>query len=325
MRRGRVRLLVATALRHIQQDKDHLVAQDAQRARSFSVGHEELAALAAALSWTSRVMGGDPEGAFEALEEGAEALGSEAAALVVFSSLNRASGLNGHRVGECFPNRTSFPSDQTLAGVMARAWSVCASLGLPCYIPDPWLPPLLESISSTGGSLDALRLHTLADMAWRGEHHRVTWAATSAGLAQSGAATARFLLLRARSMPAWLTERRQACATAAIVIARRHHDIDLIPEAVEFRRSLGGTLRLFEPETREDFEMSPEQVEQVLADERKSPDWPGDRPPHMPRRRRASEDFDPTDPGHEFLDGLPDGILEFLLRMGGPRGRRRRR
>jgi hypothetical protein len=53
---------------------------------------------------------------------------------------------------------------------------------------------------------------------------------------QPGGMIARLLLLRARSLPLWEVDRQSDCIAAAIELARRARDMDLIDEAIELRR-----------------------------------------------------------------------------------------
>ena len=315
VRRGRMRLLVATALRHAEQGKAHLMEQDARRARAFSAGQEELAALAAALSWAACATTGDEDGALDATDEGTAVLGSNAAVLLVFRSLGNACGMADDTVVHHLPSQTSLPAGQTLATVVARAWSVCQALGLPGFLPRSWAPALAETIIRDGGSLDPVSLLSLAEVARQGGRMEIAWAATQAGLAHGGSGTARFLLLRAQTLPLWLAQRARECATAAIVLARRNHDLDLIPRAVELWRDLASSHLLFEAESREDFDMAPEQVQQVLERERAEA-GPPKAPPPEPRRRHEAE---------SFFDDIPEELLDILLRATQPGRRRRRR
>ena len=70
----------------------------------------------------------------------------------------------------------------------------------------------------------------------RSDDYELAYAAAGAALVQQGGATAKLLLLRARSLPAWEVERRNDCIAAAIELARREREMDLIDEAIELRR-----------------------------------------------------------------------------------------
>jgi hypothetical protein len=72
------------------------------------------------------------------------------------------------------------------------------------------------------------------------DHPKLAWAASGAGLKRSGPAEARFLLLRAQSIPPGHGARDLALAAAAAALGRFHRDMDVIEKAIEIVRNPWG-------------------------------------------------------------------------------------
>ncbi|MEJ2170423.1 MAG: hypothetical protein P8X90_33410, partial [Desulfobacterales bacterium] len=89
-----------------------------------------------------------------------------------------------------------------------------------------------------------------------------------------------FLLLRARSLPPWEIERKDECLVAAIELARRERDMDLLDEAIELRRSKNGLpfgFSFFGFMLGDDnSSMETEELNEVLAREKKVRDYPSE-------------------------------------------------
>src|SRR5206468_1414744 len=76
--------------------------------------------------------------------------------------------------------------------------------------------------------------------------------------ADTHAGPARFLLLRARSLPAWQRDRRAVCAAAAAELARSERDTEVVDRAVEMARGVFGP---------EPLRLTPDQAGEVLRKE----------------------------------------------------------
>ena len=76
----------------------------------------------------------------------------------------------------------------------------------------------------------------MAEAALRQEESELAYAAAGHGLARGEPYSARFLFLRARSLPGWpyrQDPRVDACLSAAAELARDHRDMELVAEIVE--------------------------------------------------------------------------------------------
>ena len=95
---------------------------------------------------------------------------------------------------------------------------------------------MMKELSDPNVKADPRILAALGDAAAiRQDHFPLAYTVAGAGLAQGNDSHARFLLLRARSMPPWEAERRSSCLATASELARRQHDADLLKQIGECR------------------------------------------------------------------------------------------
>jgi hypothetical protein len=103
-----------------------------------------------------------------------------------------------------------------------------------------WTGKLIEALHQPHGSEDATQLLVLGEAALSDSAHELAYAVSSAGLAL-GNANARFLFLRARGLPAWMSIRQKGCLEAALELARRERDTELAGKILD--RLGGGRFR----------------------------------------------------------------------------------
>jgi hypothetical protein len=199
-------------------------------------------------------------------------------------------------------------------------------------LPKEWLIEAAKQFPRSRKSLDMGQLRTLAEVALCAGLLEFAYAVTAAGLERRGAAEARFLLLRARSLPAWQFQRRAVCAAAAAELARQRRDMDLVEEAIE---TLNGS------PASEGFSITPDEASDVLRKEIAAPQFPKDRARAPDYRRffadklcqcpdcRAERgeivepfaDFDPYEDEEDELENIfnraeiPDDIPPEIARM----------
>jgi hypothetical protein len=94
---------------------------------------------------------------------------------------------------------------------------------------------MMHELSAPNISVNPQSLMALGENAVRHSKFPLSYAVSGAGLAQGNQNYARFLLLRAQSIPPWEVERRSSCLAAAAELARRHHDADLLKHIGECR------------------------------------------------------------------------------------------
>jgi hypothetical protein len=134
-------------------------------------------------------------------------------------------------------------------------------------------------------TLDNSTISTIAEAALRNKNVKLAYAASGAGLLQGGTALARFLLLRARSLPTWEMTRQDDCITAAIELARRERAMDLIDEAIELRRNGQGSQYRFSIwnvlEGKRNLSMDTEKLNGVLNREKEAREYPSSMSPGL--------------------------------------------
>lgn len=259
VRRARLRLVAAAALRHLKLRKPHLVDKDLAQLEALPQAAEgDRPAFLEALRWLAGALSGAaPEAQEVRRAEIIRRLGSEAAAEVFLSGLASASGLkNVHTLGPPpgkelskkvrsglakltggSSRRPELPEGESLAQAVGRALALGDELNLALAVPDTWEAELIKALTRPAPPVDPARLRTLAEAAMREKRLDLASAASGAGLALGGPDTARFMLLRARSITVLEFTRRSDAFLAAITLARRQRDTELVREAIDLLRN----------------------------------------------------------------------------------------
>jgi hypothetical protein len=225
VRRAGLRLHVAIALRHARESKLRLLHQDIEAIASLrQVQENPRRGLSAGLRWLGAALAKQPAAAAHERDL-AELLGSPCAGFALRQALAQATGL---RVGPA-----PAPRDEPGEGLLASVASACAlisDLGLEVELPRSWESPLIAQLSVSPSSIEPLPLRALAEAANGQGLPGLAYAAAGAGLSIGGPVAARFLLLRAQSLPPDGSKRRRECLEAAFELARRQRDQDLLEE-----------------------------------------------------------------------------------------------
>ncbi len=238
VRKARLRLLTATAVRHLKSGKTHLVRKDIAAMEALSQATEgDRPAFLTALKCVCARRGGE-KAQFERFSNDlAQQLNSSLAAVVVQSGLCAAAGISpGQGSNEAF-RKENLPEGEKPASDIARACAICDDMGVSVSIPHVLRRRINNILSADGCTLDPSSLRTLAEAAFRDHDLELAYAASGVGLQRGGPLVARFLLLRARSLPARVHRRRSDCINAAVALGRRQRDMKLIDEAVELGRT----------------------------------------------------------------------------------------
>jgi hypothetical protein len=265
VRAARLRLLAGGALRHLQQKKPHLAAEKLKAiaelpqsrqgdrpafvaALGYVIGHNrnDFAAMAEARAGSARLLGSDIAG-------GMLALGIAAAAKCRNIDLPRAKHLG--------------PEDRSaLPAAIARVVSIATDMGIANFkMPLEYVDEAARQFAQASSSLDTGQLRSLAETARAAGNVQFSYSVSGEGLRRGGSTQARFLLLRARSLPEGLKERLAVCAAAAAELARAHRDHDIVSEAVDMVRSVYGA---------ESFSLTSDQAASVVQKEIAAADYP---------------------------------------------------
>ncbi len=329
VRAGRLRLLASAAMRHLQQKKPHLAAKKLAAMEALPQSRQgDRPAFLAAL----RYLIGRDSGAL--LEVGRLLGDAIAAEILVFGVATASKCLSS---GGLRPvndlrrdERTAIPAS------LARTMALARDLGIAKFpFPIAHLEEAEAQFAGVSDALDAVQIRLLADLGLSTGYLSLAWAASGAGLKRGGPSEARFMLLRARAIPAGFGQRYLALAAAALELGRFHRDMDVVDKAVEIvRNPYGG----------DSISLTAAQAREVVRKELASPAFPSrsqvgpDYRDLMPReepcqcpdcRRRRGETSGPfdeieTEDGDEFDDdemrrifddGAPEGLPPEMANM----------
>ena len=235
VRRARLRLATATVVRHFEKRQLGLAMKDIEQLDDLPQTRSgDRRALVPAFQWVSCSMKEDGCAA-DFHDQTALLLDSKPAASVVLLGVARACRLPDYKLAalEKEPPRNKAGS---LVRAVARAVALGEDAGIHMKYPAAWEKGLLSDLESAGPELDAPELGTLATTALSCKQLEVAYMASGLGLSRGEPHTARFLLLRARSLPVVQDERFVGCLRAAIELARRQRDMELVAEVVETGR-----------------------------------------------------------------------------------------
>ena len=278
VRRARLRLLVATAIRHLKQKKTHLAQKDIAAIEDLPQSREgDRPALPVALKTVCAMIDEDESEKVRWSRKLSNLLEYPLTAQVVLQGLSKACSLT--------KRKTKLPASDNgdlegndLVNAMARGCRVAADIGIAVAIPQKYEKKIRQFFTAGDGSPDRAAIRIIAETALKNDNLKLAYAAAGAGLLQHGVAPARFLLLRARSLPGWEIDRQDDCITAAIELARRERDMDLIDEAIELRRNGNGWpfgFSFFSPMAGEEKpSMETEEINQVLQREKQAREYP---------------------------------------------------
>ena len=258
VRRARLRLLAASALRHLQQKKPILaeekLAEMATLPQSQQGGRP--AFLAALRYLVCAVRGAGDEAAAQRAEV-ERVLGSQAAAALLIFGVAHASKQDA--LETLPPIETLGKTERAaLPEAVIRVIELARDMQSVQPIPGDWLAEVSRQFPHSSQSLNVGQLHTLAEAGLDAERFELAYAVSAAGLERGGPTQAGFLLLRARSLPKYGDGRWAVCAAAAAELARRERHMDVVERAVE----------LLAESPFEDLTLTPEQVSTVLQKEK---------------------------------------------------------
>ena len=275
VRRARLRLLAATAMRHLKQSKPHLLAKDCAELDALPQAKEgDRPAFVAALRSIMALLEQNRPEADRWRDEACRTLGAGGHFLLA--------GLHG-QIAEAAPEPNFLrepPAEADgaqLIETVARVCSLGEDLGMPFYLIASWGERIGAALKPEACALDAGPLRSLIEAALRAEALELAYRLSGIGLARGGPGVARFLLLRARSIPSWHGERRMLCFEAVKTLAQRQRDTELLGEALDLSRGRTRPRRMFwldllpEPEHPP---MSATEAQEVVARETQAAEYP---------------------------------------------------
>jgi tetratricopeptide (TPR) repeat protein len=289
VKRARVRLLVSIVIRHLGERKVFLARKDlAEMAGLPQFQEGDRPGFLIALNAVCAAIQRKNTERAQLEKELTEWMGSPLATAMILSGISIAC-----RAPDFDADKRS--SSQTLKGEalalsIARACALGEDMGIRVSIPRPVAGPLERFLASEGSSLDIPAIQIMGETAMRSGNVQLAYAASGAGLRKGVGFPARLLLLRAQSLPAWERERQDACIGAAIALARRERDMELLHQCIEWMRKAGGHFYDLFDDSASLHEISRtmdmEEVQTVLQEEGKARDYPS-RP--LPQQRKTSQ------------------------------------
>jgi len=314
LKKIRLRLLVATAIRHLKQKKAHLAKKDFKKMEAlplFKAGDRP--AFLAALRSVCAMIEGDKGELRRLKNKLIRLMGSQLSATMILQELLKVCGLPEGASDLSLTPKKGLKDDVLLFAV-ARGCLLGDDVGVPVAIPSVYKRDIEEAFATNVSALDASMMGAIAEAALRGNYPELAYAVSGAGLLEDNAASAEFLLLRARSLPSWEGLRKNNCIDAAIALARRERDMDLIDEAIELRRN-GKGHRYVSPfwdrrMAGKDLSTDPEGIMGVLMRERAAREYP------TSAFGSLFEDFDDDDDSdrcrHCDIEDCPDRTAEYV-------------
>ena len=274
VRQARVRLTLSIAWRHFADRKPHLVEKDlAELAAMPSMGEGDRAAALESLRAAWHELRGDQIAQATAARAVYERLGPIAAPILLQSIAKMA--VLGEQTSKILAPDDSMPAMEIVLA-SARLLRIGEDLRLKLWMPVAWTSLTEEVFRQRPCPLSDPDLLALGRAAVRQSQYPVAYAGSSAGMARTSSPgnTARFLLLRARSLTAsWHRPRTTQCLRAALELARQAHDDELLADVFATidrdpfsRRIISGA--------RNGQGMAEDVLAQVLRSEREAAEFP---------------------------------------------------
>ena len=236
VRAARLRLLAAGALRHLQQKKPHLAAEKLKIMAALPQSKQgDRPAFLAALSYLIGLYRHDAAAMNEARAESGRLLGSDIAGGMLASGI----AIAGKALPVELPRVKELTAQEQLGlpVSIAKVVAVAKDLGIVKFkLPFEYVVEAAKQFPKVRDALEIGQLRSLAEAAMAGERFEFAYLVSGEGLTRGGQTEARFLVLRARSLPGHQGNRHAVCAAAAAELARSHRDDQTVGEAVDLVR-----------------------------------------------------------------------------------------
>ena len=310
VRKARLRLLISMATRHLQQKKTRLAWPELQQIADLPQTKQgDRRAYVAALNWIGCMILGRSEEAEKERNGILSIFGDEAATDVV---------LNGAARACKFKDRITPPDlsrNKSFISAVGRAFALGDDLGIPFDISRELMRTVQKELAENPAAADMAALSALGEAGLRSEAFDFAYAISAAGLAGNPAGNARFLFLRARSLPYWEIERQDDCIAAATELARRQRDHDLLNRIAAWRER---EFDFFDPMDI-DLSMATEDLNEVIEGEKSEPTFPLEPAGGAPSRFNPAKPL--SDDHSEFCtcpkcEDMPEELVDLVETFG---------
>jgi hypothetical protein len=314
VRRARLRLLVAMAVRHLREKKPHLAEKELRQMEALPQAQQgDRPAFVAALRWVWCNLQLWPGEATAALKETERLMGDPITAHLLIINVENWCGLVGSPALQK-PAKATVP----FFAAFGRMCALGDDLGMAAPLLDRMPQVIMNELAQPNLKADPRALVAIGEAAMRQDHYPLAYAVSGAGLAQAAESHGRFLFLRARSLPPWEEKRRSSCLAAACELARRHHDSDLLSRIGDFRAEL---LEWFDAPEAAKAAIGSDEIGRVVQRELEAREFPLSGPPTP-----YDADEDDEDDGEcqcpecsaarGELPAMPPEMIEMLEKMG---------
>ena len=259
-----MRLLAASALRHLQQKKPHLAGEKLAELAALpqSLQGDRPAFLAALRYMVSTVRGSSDEAVGHRAEV-ERVLGNKVAAGLLISGVAHAAKQG--ELANLPPVQMLGKAERaSLPETVIRVVELAKDMQMGQTIPADWMLETGKQFRRSSQSLNVGQLQTLGEASLLADQAELAYAISVAGLQRGGSCEANFLLLRAQSMLECLPERWAVCAVAAAELARKQRLMDVVDKAVE----------LVAETPFNELSLTAEQVATVVQKEKAEPEFP---------------------------------------------------
>ncbi len=274
VKKARIRLVLNKYFRHLRERKSHLAEKDINELSSCgTIDENDLSLILAALRWAKAVCEKQDKRAAELEKEIADKMDTDAGAKFILFNIAYLSGVRGYDEKVVSRNLKT----GGLSEAAGRGCRLALKTGVDFEIPPGWVKKLLKELNRKNFILDPELLICLCETAYKSCDDEIAYAGAGAGLRMRTKNSARFLKIRAQSIPDYCRHRRTECFAAAAELARCERDMELVSEIIdEMRRSTFGFGFGFGPAYTRDMSMSREAVDDILEAESKDMKYPKD-------------------------------------------------
>ncbi|MBL7185980.1 MAG: hypothetical protein ISS70_06620 [Phycisphaerae bacterium] len=279
VRRARFRLLVAKAVRHLEQRNLNLVEKDLVQIDELPHASEkDRPAFIASLRWLHAMLDGNHVEADRLNNQIRDLLGGQvAAAILLLSTTNECQ--YSCPVTKTLETCLSAYKEKDILGAITRTCPIGTDVNIEILLPAKWASLLKKWLKRSDCELDNTSLLTVAEAALTSDWSEVAYYCCGYGLQSGGPEQARFMFLRGRSLPYFSDVRRQECFAAALALAKRVRDMDLVAEIMEISRQGLGSWGWSSPfgadlADMNDLRMDDEALERITKFERRTRKYP---------------------------------------------------
>ena len=278
-RKARMRLLIAKTVRHLREEKLNLVPKDLDELRALGQARErDRPAFVDALEWVQAIMARNGTHAVEMEAQIGNQLGGPLPATLLCLSVAEECGWHDPAQEPLLKSLSSCKNTE-LIQALVRVHPIGADMNIEILIPATWQKLLTKWFKRSDCSLDMSQLAIITKAALTAGWEELAYFCSSHGIRSVGTHLPCFMLLRARSLPAFSDDRQRACLNAALELARRHRQMDLVAEIVNTKRDLFNSSWNpfgFDTAFDDDHGLGEEDLEEVLRDERRLKKYPRD-------------------------------------------------